>query len=62
VGRTVFVGDNPVVDIEGARNAGLRTVWKRDLVWPPPAEVDAAIDDLGELPGLVQRLSKPDSA
>ncbi|MCL4507766.1 MAG: HAD-IIIA family hydrolase [Chloroflexi bacterium] len=31
----VFVGDNPLADIEGACNAGMRTVWcKRSLQWP----------------------------
>jgi putative hydrolase of the HAD superfamily len=56
VERAVFVGDNPVADVAGARAAGLRAVWKRDPVWPTPAEADATIDDLGELPALLSRL------
>jgi 2-haloalkanoic acid dehalogenase type II len=42
----IFVGDDPVTDIEGARRAGLRTVWvnRHGRAWPteltpPDAEV-----------------------
>ena len=47
----VFVGDNPVHDVEGARNAGLRAVW----YCPDPAvEADApCIRSLSELPDLL---------
>lgn len=55
--RAVFVGDHPLSDVAGARAAGLRAVWKRDPLWPPPAEADAMIDDLGELPGVIRRLA-----
>jgi putative hydrolase of the HAD superfamily len=53
---TVFVGDHPEADILGARNAGLRAIWKRNAFWPEPDEADAIIDELGELPGIVQQL------
>jgi HAD superfamily hydrolase (TIGR01549 family) len=56
VDRAVYVGDNPQADVAGARNAGLRAVWKRDPGWPVPIEADGMIDDLGELPGLIRRL------
>lgn len=55
--RAAFVGDHPLSDIAGARSAGLRAVWKRDPLWPPPAEADATIDDLGELPAVIRRLA-----
>jgi len=46
-----FVGDNPINDAIGARNAGLVDVWLRGYAdWPvsrPPAT--PAIDDLQEL-------------
>jgi 2-haloalkanoic acid dehalogenase type II len=34
--EVVFVGDDPVTDIEGARRAGLRTVWvnRHGRAWP----------------------------
>jgi 2-haloalkanoic acid dehalogenase type II len=50
--EVVFVGDDPVTDIEGARLAGLHTVWvnRHDRAWPreltpPDAEV-AALQDV----------------
>jgi putative hydrolase of the HAD superfamily len=49
---TLFVGDNPEVDIVGATNAGLQTCWFRNgATWPatllPKADVD--IDRLDEV-------------
>jgi putative hydrolase of the HAD superfamily len=49
---TLFVGDNPEVDIVGAAAAGLQTAWFRNgAIWPegllPRADVD--IDTIGEV-------------
>jgi putative hydrolase of the HAD superfamily len=52
-GESLFVGDHPVVDVLGARNAGLKAIWKRDAYWEPPAEADGVIDDLRELPARI---------
>lgn len=49
----VYVGDNPDVDIVGAKRSGLHAVWKRDRYWAEPQDVDGVIDDLGELLPLV---------
>lgn len=48
-----FVGDNPDTDIMGARQSGLRPIWKRDDFWSEPAEADWIIDDLSELTSIV---------
>jgi putative hydrolase of the HAD superfamily len=48
----VFVGDHPEADIAGARGAGLRTIWKRDLAWGEPMRYDAAVNGLDELDSL----------
>jgi putative hydrolase of the HAD superfamily len=32
--ESVFVGDHPETDIEGARNAGLLPIWKHVSYWP----------------------------
>lgn len=54
----VMVGDDPYTDVAGARNAGMRTVWRRN--GRPDAELgdatpDATVDGLFELPGLLRR-------
>jgi putative hydrolase of the HAD superfamily len=53
--RAVFVGDNPELDILGAKNAGLFAIWKRaQLPWPVGIqEPDFTIRKLDELTGLV---------
>lgn len=56
---TLYVGDNPVNDIDGARNAGLIPVWFRSVgtwvngVTPAPYQIDA----LGEIPALVRKIN-----
>jgi len=52
----VMVGDNPEADIQGARDCGMKAIWKRDHYWEPPEVVDAVVDDLEELPQVVRNL------
>lgn len=54
--ESVFVGDHPEADIAGARRAGLRTIWKRDLTWGEPTRYDAAVNGLDELPAVLDWL------
>jgi len=54
--ETIFIGDHPVVDIAGARNAGLKAIWKRDAFWQAPAACDGVVDDLRQLPRLLEKL------
>ncbi|MEP0899199.1 HAD family hydrolase [Leptolyngbya subtilissima AS-A7] len=51
---SVFVGDHPEVDIVGAKNAGMRAIWKRGLYWGEAKEADATINDLNEIPFVLQ--------
>jgi putative hydrolase of the HAD superfamily len=52
--RAVFVGDRPLDDIRGARQAGMRAVWRPNPNVPAsPAEPDGMIDGLPELVPLV---------
>jgi putative hydrolase of the HAD superfamily len=51
----VYVGDNPEADIRGALNCGLGAIWKRDGLWPEPPEPDWVIDNLAEIPPLLER-------
>ena len=47
--HAVFVGDNPEVDVAGARAAGMRAIWRRDSTVSRVVEADAIIDEVGEL-------------
>ena len=49
VGESVFVGDNPVADVLGAKKAGMRAVWKRSHSKMNPEQADAVIDNLSEI-------------
>ncbi|MDH3620565.1 MAG: HAD family hydrolase [Gammaproteobacteria bacterium] len=54
--ETLHVGDHPVYDVHGAREAGLRTVWvNRDgNDWPEEfAAPDAEVTHVGELEALL---------
>jgi putative hydrolase of the HAD superfamily len=65
--QVLHVGDDPWLDVEGARGAGLRTAWinRREEAWPaelPPPELEfstlaALADWLGapELPAIARR-------
>lgn len=58
-GDAVMVGDRMVQDVWGAKRLGLRAVWRRPLAGAPQepvnVEPDAAIDDLTELPAVLER-------
>lgn len=52
----LFVGDNPIADIAGARAAGMPAAWlHRDQLWPADLEdkPDFVIGSLGELPAIL---------
>ena len=54
--ETVFVGDDSEADVRGAKDAGLKAVWKRNPFHIEPREADAVIDELYELPNLLLHL------
>jgi putative hydrolase of the HAD superfamily len=47
--RTCHVGDHPVLDVAGARAAGLHAIWKRVPYWPRPVDPIRVIEHLSEL-------------
>ncbi|BCB03684.1 HAD family hydrolase [Bacillus sp. KH172YL63] len=55
-GECIFLGDHPHNDVEGAQQAGMKGLWKKDHGWKQPANADAVIDDLLELPGYIKSL------
>ena len=46
---SVYIGDNPQADVRGAKNAGLKAIWKRNQFWYEPTEADAIVDGLNEI-------------
>jgi putative hydrolase of the HAD superfamily len=54
---TVFIGDHPTADIEGAARLGIKTIWKRNTCWPAPKQMDASIDGLAEIPPIVTNMN-----
>jgi len=57
--QIVYVGDNPVCDVDGARKAGMTPVWFRSFGYWPSGLTPAAYaaDRLGELPDLLRRIA-----
>jgi FMN hydrolase / 5-amino-6-(5-phospho-D-ribitylamino)uracil phosphatase len=56
--QAVYVGDDPVRDIQGAASAGLRTVWfnPERQAWPGGQKPDAVIDNLAQLEVVLTQL------
>ena len=59
--ESVFVGDHPEADMMGAKNAGMKTIWKRNSNWLQP-EADAIIHDLDAIPSILQQFHDPDGS
>ena len=53
--NSIFVGDNPTADIDGAKQAGMRAIWKRNPHWQEAKRADAIIDELIEIPSILER-------
>ena len=54
--ETLHVGDHPLYDVDGARAAGLRTVWvnRTASIWPDEyAAPEIEVTHIGELPELL---------
>jgi putative hydrolase of the HAD superfamily len=52
---SVFVGDHPEADIAGAKSAMMKTIWKRNSLWAEAKEADAIIDELNEIPSILEQ-------
>lgn len=53
--ESLFIGDHPENDVHAAKRIGMKGVWKKDNHWETP-DADAVIDDLIELPRLLDKL------
>lgn len=52
-GQAAFVGDNPEVDVAGARAAGMLAVWRRDPKRSGTIDTDVVIEELADLLALL---------
>jgi putative hydrolase of the HAD superfamily len=51
----VYVGDHPENDVKAAGNVGMKTIWKKDAQWNE-SEADIIIEDLREIPLIIEKL------
>jgi putative hydrolase of the HAD superfamily len=56
--ESMFVGDNPEADILGAKSANMKTIWKRSPYFLEAQAADVTIDELSEIPLLLDRLAR----
>ena len=54
--ESLFVGDNPEADVVGAKNAGMKAIWKYNYGKKKPKEADATVDRLDEIPFIIRLL------
>lgn len=52
--QAIFVGDNPIADIQGANGVGMYTIYMPDLFGKQCDEADAICRDPKELPRLIK--------
>jgi len=59
--QTLHVGDHPEIDVNGARDAGLKTVWvnRNGRNWPGELpRPDGIVTDIGELSEMLEAVKK----
>jgi len=55
--QSVFIGDHPANDVQAANNVGMIGVWNKDSQWFD-VEADYTIDDLAEIPIVLDEINK----
>ncbi len=60
--EAAYVGDNPVADIRGAREAGLKTIFVPTEMNPTCQDADMTCGDLSDLPAAIIKLDEQGSA
>uniref|UniRef100_UPI0035614B6E HAD family hydrolase n=1 Tax=Neptunomonas sp. TaxID=1971898 RepID=UPI0035614B6E len=57
--QVIHVGDHPVHDIEGAKAAGLWSIWVnlKAMEWPDTEVPDAQVSCLSDVPQQVERIA-----
>lgn len=54
--QSVFVGDHPENDVIASKNAGMKSIWKRDFQWDQ-VEADFIVTDLADIPSLIKKMN-----
>lgn len=54
---SVFVGDHPEADIWGAKSAKMWAIWKRNFHWQEAKDADAIINELSEIPLILEQFN-----
>lgn len=54
--ESMYIGDHPENDVMGSKNVGMLAIWKKDAQWNN-VEADFIVDDLKELPLIIQELN-----
>ncbi|HEX2495030.1 MAG TPA: HAD family hydrolase [Steroidobacter sp.] len=57
--EVAYVGDDPHLDVEGARNAGMAAIWINRTQAPWPLEIEPAAHAVCSLTELVEILARP---
>ena len=55
--EAVFVGDNPIADIEPAKSLGMRAIWRKNEFFPEPLSCDGVYSNIDELPELLNNVA-----
>lgn len=53
----IFIGDNPIADIEGAKKVGMQTIYFHPAITLHPSLSDASIHHYDELEEAIKRLA-----
>ncbi|MGE6489221.1 HAD family hydrolase [Paenisporosarcina sp. NPDC076898] len=55
--QSVFVGDHPENDVKAAKNAGMKSMWKRDSQWNQ-VNPDYIVTDLADITSIIINVNK----
>lgn len=55
--ESIFMGNHPKNDVIGAKKVGMKGIWKKDFQWDN-VDADYIVDDLMELPPVIENLNK----
>jgi len=54
--ESIFIGDHPENDVKAAKEVGMIGIWKKSIYWKS-ADTDLVIDELDEIPAIIEKLN-----